>query len=185
MANEIARKLRKRMTRQEAILWVRLRELSSLGFHFRRQSPIANFIVDFECRRRRLIVEIDGTQHGFDGHRQRDASRDQALNELGYRVMRFGNPEIDRNPEGVLDAIRLALSAPLGQLPPRDEDVVRYSDKELAGMKAPGEDRTDWTAVRTAVRAKTEEELAADMAADPEWDDAPKDWVSRAKAPKT
>jgi very-short-patch-repair endonuclease len=113
MANEIARKLRKRMTRQEAILWGRLREFEELGFHFRRQSPIANFIVDFECRRRRLIIEIDGTQHGLDGNQQRDASRDRVLSELGYRVLRFGNPDVNENLEGVLEAIRLALAADL------------------------------------------------------------------------
>jgi very-short-patch-repair endonuclease len=113
MANEIARKLRKRMTRQEAILWARLRELKALGFHFRRQSPVANFIVDFECRRQRLIVEIDGMQHGFDAHLRRDVSRDLALNERGYRVLRFGNPDINENLEGVLEAIRQALTADL------------------------------------------------------------------------
>jgi very-short-patch-repair endonuclease len=120
MANETARKLRKRMTRQEAILWGPLREFKGLGFHFRRQSPIANFIVDFECRRRRVVVEIDGTQHGFDGNRVRDASRDQALNELGYRVLRFGNPEIEANLEGVLEAIRLALASDLTEPAPLD-----------------------------------------------------------------
>ena len=111
MANTIARMLRKRMTRPEVILWGRLRGMREQGFHFRRQSPIANYIVDFECRRRRLIVEIDGMQHGFDGHRERDAARDRMLNELGYRVLRFGNPEIDQNMEGVLEAIRLTLVA--------------------------------------------------------------------------
>jgi very-short-patch-repair endonuclease len=180
MANEIARKLRKRMTRQEAVLWGRLRELKALGFHFRRQSPIVNYVVDFECRRRRLIVEIDGTQHGFDGHRQRDASRDRALYELGYRVLRFGNPEVEANLEGVLEAIQLALDAQASQLPSPDEHIVTYSAEELARMKARGEDRTDWT----AVRAKTEEELAADMASDPAWDGVPSDWVSRARAAK-
>jgi very-short-patch-repair endonuclease len=111
MANTIARMLRKRMTRPEVILWGRLRGMREQGFHFRRQSPIANYIVDFECRRRRLIVEIDGMQHGFDGHRERDAARDRMLNELGYRVLRFGNPEIDQNMEGVLEATRLTLVA--------------------------------------------------------------------------
>jgi very-short-patch-repair endonuclease len=116
MANEIARKLRKRMTRQEVILWGRLRELRELGFHFRRQSPIAHYIADFECRRRRLIVEVDGMQHGFDSHRTRDVSRDRTLNEMGYRVLRFGNPEIDRNIDGVLESIRLALIADVDQI---------------------------------------------------------------------
>jgi very-short-patch-repair endonuclease len=115
MPNEIARKLRKRMTRHEVILWGRLRELREPGFHFRRQSPIAQYIVDFECRRRRLIVEIDGMQHGFDDHRERDALRDRALNKLGYRVLRFGNPDIDQNIEGVMEAIRLTLTADVNE----------------------------------------------------------------------
>ena len=97
------------MTRQEVKLWVRLRELRELGFHFRRQSPIAHYIVDFECRRRRLVIEVDGTQHGFDQNRIRDFVRDRTLNDRGYRVLRFGNPDIDRNMEGVLETIRLAL----------------------------------------------------------------------------
>ena len=74
MANEIARKLRKSMTRQEVKLWVKLRELRAIGHHFRRQSPLANYIVDFECRQSRLVIEVDGNQHGFDDHRRRDAS---------------------------------------------------------------------------------------------------------------
>jgi very-short-patch-repair endonuclease len=118
MMNTLARNLRKRMTRQEVILWGRLLELRELGFHFRRQSPIARYIVDFECRRRRLIVEIDGMQHGFDGHRERDESRDRTLSELGYRVLRFGNPEIDQNCEGVLEAIRSALIADVNETEP-------------------------------------------------------------------
>jgi very-short-patch-repair endonuclease len=64
MAIEPARALRKQMTPQEVKLWVRLRELRRLGFHFRRQSPILSYVVDFECRRRKLVVEVDGGQHG-------------------------------------------------------------------------------------------------------------------------
>jgi very-short-patch-repair endonuclease len=123
MANAIAHMLRKRMTRQEVILWVRLREMREQGFHFRRQSPIADYIVDFECRRRRLIVEVDGMQHGFDGHRERDAARDRLLNELGYRVLRFGNSEINQNMEGVLEAIRLALIADANELQDRVQSL--------------------------------------------------------------
>jgi uncharacterized protein (DUF4415 family) len=60
----------------------------------------------------------------------------------------------------------------------RKETIVRYTDKELAAMEARGEDRTDWN----SVRAKTEEQLAADMASDPAWEGVPEDWVSRAHA---
>jgi very-short-patch-repair endonuclease len=132
MANEIARKLRKSMTRQEVKLWVRLRELRAIGHHFRRQSPLANYIVDFECRQSRLVVEVDGNQHGFDEHRRRDEIRDKILAGLGYRILRFANFEVDREFDGVLEAIRLALEAephPAAARPPspkgRDKRRVR------------------------------------------------------------
>lgn len=107
MANEIARNLRKTMTRQEVKLWVKLRELREIGHHFRHQSPIANYVVDFECRRSRLVIEVDGNQHGFDEHRRRDAARDRTLNDLGYQILRFGNHEVDRE----FDGVRFALEA--------------------------------------------------------------------------
>ena len=111
MANDVARKLRQTMTRQEVKLWVKLRELRAIGHHFRRQSPLADHVVDFECRRSRIVIEVDGHQHGFDEHRRRDNERDRVLQELGYRVLRFGNYEVDREFDGVLEAIRLALEA--------------------------------------------------------------------------
>jgi very-short-patch-repair endonuclease len=131
MANDVARKLRKAMTRQEVKLWVRLRELRTLGFHFRRQAPLEGYVVDFECRRRRLIVEVDGTQHGFDDHRRKDSARDRKLAERGYRVLRFGNPDVDGNMEGVLELIRLALLAPM------DEPVTWNHDEAHATSPEP------------------------------------------------
>ena len=106
------------MTRQEVKLWVRLRELRALGFHFRRQSPITRYIVDFECRRTRLVVEIDGNQHGFDAHRIRDETPDLALNALGYRVLLFTNQDVDRNMDGVLETIHKAITSDLNELYP-------------------------------------------------------------------
>ena len=111
MANEIARKLRKTLTPQEVKLWVRLRELCALGHHFRRQSPILTYIVDFECRRSQVIVEVDGTQHGFDANRERDHMRDEKLRAAGYKVFRFSNPEIDRELDAVMETIASALKA--------------------------------------------------------------------------
>ena len=110
MANEIARKLRKTMTPQEVKLWVKLRELRALGHHFRRQSPMLNYIVDFECRRSRVIVEVDGTQHGFDANRQRDLVRDETLRRAGYKILRFANPDIDRELEAVMETIVSVLN---------------------------------------------------------------------------
>jgi very-short-patch-repair endonuclease len=127
MANEIARALRKRMTPQEVKLWVHLRSWRKQGFHFRRQSPLDDFIVDFVCLRHRLIVEVDGGQHNFDAHASRDAKRDHHLTSHGFRVLRFWNNELDRNLEGVLMAIDDALRNPppglasLGHPPPAGE----------------------------------------------------------------
>jgi len=112
MANSNARDLRKSMTRQEVKLWQRLRELRSIGHQFRRQSPLAPYIVDFECRRSRLIVEVDGHQHGYDENQKRDEVRDKALMERGYRILRFTNGEVDRELDGVMEAVCLALTSP-------------------------------------------------------------------------
>ena len=70
MANEVARSLRKHMTPQEIKLWCQLRYLNQQGFHFRRQAPLGNFIVDFLERKRRLVIEVDGSQHGFEPTRR-------------------------------------------------------------------------------------------------------------------
>ena len=93
------------MTPQEVKLWLRLRELRVTGHHFRRQSPLKPYVVDFECRKSLLVVEIDGHQHGFDEHRQRDAIRDQELERRGYKVLRFSNAEVNREIDSVMQAI--------------------------------------------------------------------------------
>jgi very-short-patch-repair endonuclease len=97
------------MTRPEVKLWLRLRELRSLGHHFRRQSPLAPYVVDFECRRSRVIVEVDGHQHGFEENQRRDGMRDQALAKRGYKILRFSNGEVEREMDAVLEVIRSTL----------------------------------------------------------------------------
>jgi hypothetical protein len=67
------------MTPQEVKLWVRLRELRQQGYHFLRQAPKGRYIVDFVCLKSRLIIEVDGAQHGFDSHVSRDTKRDSYL----------------------------------------------------------------------------------------------------------
>jgi len=109
MANETARKLRKSMTRQESKLWRHLRELKKLGFHFRRQAPIKNFIVDFACYHPRLVVELDRSQHTIERHALKDAERDATLASDGFRVARVWNADVEKNIEGVFDQILLEL----------------------------------------------------------------------------
>jgi very-short-patch-repair endonuclease len=111
MANETARKLRKNMTRQEFKLWLHLRELRKLGFHFRRQAPIKSFIVDFVCYRPRLVVELDGSQHAEERHGLQDRQRDAQLATDGFKVVRVWNNDVDSNLNGVFDLILHELGA--------------------------------------------------------------------------
>ena len=105
MANEIARRLRKTMTPQEVKLWVHLRALKEQGFHFRRQVPREGFIADFACLKAKLVVEVDGAQHGQPANMQRDAERDAKLAGAGFKVLRFWNNEVNENLDGVIETI--------------------------------------------------------------------------------
>jgi very-short-patch-repair endonuclease len=113
------------MTPQEVKLWVQLRTLRAEGHHFRRQSPLLPYIVDFECRRSRLIVEVDGGQHGDEKHSASDKQRDEFLAQAGYRVLRFWNNEIDGELAGVMQVIAEALAQksfhPVATRPPSPE----------------------------------------------------------------
>jgi very-short-patch-repair endonuclease len=108
-ANKQARALRKAMTPQEARLRLRLRRLKQQGHHFRRQVPIDGFIVDFACYGARLVIEVDGSQHGLPEYAAKDAVRDAHLKAGGFRVLRFWNSDINANFDGVLEAILAAL----------------------------------------------------------------------------
>jgi very-short-patch-repair endonuclease len=110
LSKALPRALRKRMTPQEVKLWNWLREeLAPAGFHFRRQVAIGRFIVDFACLKHRVIVEVDGEQHGFDDHAA-DRLRDGQLATLGFRVLRFSNRDIDREKRAVMDTIYAAVT---------------------------------------------------------------------------
>jgi very-short-patch-repair endonuclease len=112
VANAFARQLRKDLTPQEAKLWMKLRELRSLGYHFRRQAPIRHVIVDFVSFRNLLVIEVDGGQHNFDDVARKDEARDTFLRAEGFRVLRFWNFEVDRNLNGVMEAVVTALGTP-------------------------------------------------------------------------
>jgi very-short-patch-repair endonuclease len=103
-----ARRLRRDSTDAELKLWYQLRSRSITGFKFVRQEPIGLYIVDFACRERRLIVELDGGQHAES---KSDVVRDQWLADHGYRVLRFWNNDVMANTDGVLPTIATALSA--------------------------------------------------------------------------
>jgi very-short-patch-repair endonuclease len=98
------------MTPQEVKLWNWLREqIVPAGFHMRRQVPIDCYIVDFACLPARLVIELDGAQHGSAEGLQADALRDKRLAALGYEVLRFSNHAVDHQKPSVLETIYAAL----------------------------------------------------------------------------
>ena len=108
MANEVARALRKRMTPQEVKLWQHLRYLEN--YHFRRQVPIGPYIVDFAEKKRGLAIEVDGSQHNETENLAKDETRDSYLANMGFKILRVWNFEVDQNLDGVMDTILLALT---------------------------------------------------------------------------
>ena len=109
-----AKTLRQGMTDAEQQLWRHLRAHRLYGQKFRRQQPLGPYIVDFVHFGAQLIVEADGGQH--DG-RDKDAVRDHWLEQQGFKIMRFWNNDILRNPEGVLATILAALEPSAPPLP--------------------------------------------------------------------
>jgi crossover junction endodeoxyribonuclease RuvC len=100
-----ARRLRRDATESEKRLWWTLRALKPLGYHFRRQSPFQNYTLDFVEHDAKLVVELDGEQHGEAAHREHDAKRDALLTSQGYLTLRFWNSEIAENIDGTTDRI--------------------------------------------------------------------------------
>ena len=100
-----ARRLRRNMTPTERTLWRELRNRRLCGAKFRRQKPMGHYIVDFICDEAKLIVEIDGGQHGVEALKADDLVRTRWLEARGFRVMRFWNPDVLENIDGVLSAI--------------------------------------------------------------------------------
>lgn len=106
----IARNLRKNATKEEQIIWSILRNRQLNNCKFKRQVPIGNYIVDFVCEEKKLIIEIDGGQHNIDENIQKDNNRTSFLNQKGYNVLRFWNNDINKNIDGVIDKIMEFLS---------------------------------------------------------------------------
>ncbi len=81
------------------------------GGHFRRQAPIGPYFADFAHHGARLVVELDGAQHGLPTGQRHDAIRDAYLDAAGYRVLRFWNDEVVENLDGVVETILAAILA--------------------------------------------------------------------------
>lgn len=108
---DVTRQLRKSQTPEEAVLWEKVRNRRVAGLKFLRQHPIIYgyrgytplfFVADFYCATIKLVIELDGKVHEFQKHY--DQNRDAILNELGLKILRLKNEELN-NPDSVLKKI--------------------------------------------------------------------------------
>ena len=98
-----AQSLRKASTDAELRLWRHLRNRTLQHFKFRRPHPIGDYIVDFVCLEKKLVIELDGSQHMEQA--QYDAARTAFLERAGYRVVRFWDNDVLTKSESVLEVI--------------------------------------------------------------------------------
>jgi very-short-patch-repair endonuclease len=94
------------MTKAEACLWKYALRASSLGVPFRRERPIGRFIADFVCLPLKLVIEIDGVTHLYEGTQEKDAQKDKELKEMGFEILRFQDDVILNNINFVIEIIK-------------------------------------------------------------------------------
>jgi len=99
----ISQYLRKNMTDAEKMLWLKLRRKQLKGHQFYRQKIIGKYIVDFYCPKANLVIELDGGQHYSETGKAKDRTRDDALREMGIKVLRFSDRDVFENMGGVVE----------------------------------------------------------------------------------
>ncbi|MBN1548284.1 MAG: DUF559 domain-containing protein, partial [Syntrophaceae bacterium] len=110
---ERARELRKRQTPTEQMLWEMLRDRQLLGFKFRRQHQVGDYILDFYCHEAKLAVELDGAVH--EQRLEKDAKRDAYLKSQGIQVLRISNEDLVSHTSSALEQIVAFLPSPSGR----------------------------------------------------------------------
>lgn len=114
-------------TEAESVMWNLLSGHQLEGYKFRRQHIIGQYIADFVCLEKMLIVEIDGEYHNDPIQKKDDKIREEWLSEQGYRVIRLSNKEVLSNPDNVLNSISADLNSPFRGLGGSGLSVVALS----------------------------------------------------------
>ena len=110
LLKSFSKELRTEQTKAEDKLWIHLRR-KGLGVTFRRQHPILDYIADFICLPKRLIIEVDGGYHNKADQQLNDANRTIRLEGIGYKVIRFTNEQVLSDVQSVLKTIKEQLNS--------------------------------------------------------------------------
>jgi len=137
---EKAKEMRNNMTDAEKLLWDAL-GAKNTGDKFRRQHVIGDFIADFVCLPKRLIIEVDGGYHNDDTQQSLDEQRTKILNHLGFEVIRFTNEEVLGNLDGVVNQIeeKLSLLANIKELNKAEQSLETIGTRRVQVCPPSGE----------------------------------------------
>ena len=102
---EFSRLLRNNSTLSEVLLWNKIKNKAIMGYQFNRQKPLNRYIVDFYCKELNLVIEIDGNSHDHPDAYLSDVKRQEALESLGLRFLRFHDIDVKRNIDNVIRSI--------------------------------------------------------------------------------
>jgi acyl-coenzyme A synthetase/AMP-(fatty) acid ligase len=109
LLKELSQKNRDNPTLEENILWEQIRA-NRTGYHIRRQHIIDEFIPDFVCLKKKLVIEVDGGYHTMKEQQEYDEMRTSFLGEVGFSVIRFTNEEVRNNISDVVERIKKSLA---------------------------------------------------------------------------
>jgi len=122
---DFSRQSRKAQTSAEDLLWQHLRTRQLLGFKFRRQHQLGDYVADFLCREANLVIECDGPIHNRNEAWHHDQNRDAYMISLGFRILRIPNERILNDTENVLVEIQQYLPAAFGGCTGDDDLTTR------------------------------------------------------------
>ncbi len=129
-----SKELRQNQTPAEEILWYYLRKKQLGGLKFRRQEAFGNYILDFVCYEKKLVIELDGGGHLETEQTEHDKSRDKFIMNNGFRVLRVFNNDVFNNIEGVIEeTLRLIEQSPLLQQAQNYPPLVGGSKSLISG----------------------------------------------------
>jgi very-short-patch-repair endonuclease len=131
----ISRQFRANGSDAERKLWHALRRKQINGLRFRRQFPLGPYFADFVCLPVRLVIEVDGSQHGEAEQAAHDARRTAWLERHGFRVLRFWADQVMTDLPSILDGIEIALRQPLPRKDGRDTPIPSPPPTRAGGKK--------------------------------------------------
>ena len=132
------------MTPQEKRLWSVIRNRQFFGYRFRRQFPIGQYIVDFICREKKIIIEIDGGQHNENKKIIYDNKRTEFLKTQGFNVIRFWNNEIDENIDGVYERLKEVFEVDCDNMYTPPQPSPTGEGEQLNNFRMPPKPSQSW-----------------------------------------